>query len=128
MTVGGDAHQVGRVDVLTDRLEFKAPQGTSESEVDYRDSQQCQDQRKRNEGKVTQPGKSQEIQLTDALQLLLEEQVLYAFEIDGVRYDTGTPLGWLEATVSLALNRDDIGPKLRSICRNYSKDNVVSVR
>jgi UTP--glucose-1-phosphate uridylyltransferase len=63
--------------------------------------------------KVTKPGKGGEIQLTDALQLLLEEQVLYAFEIDGIRYDTGRPLGWLKATVSLALKRDDIGPELK---------------
>ncbi len=67
--------------------------------------------------KVTKPGKGQEIQLTDALQLLLEEESLYAFEIDGVRYDTGTPLGWLETTVALALKRDDIGPQLKEYLR-----------
>jgi UTP--glucose-1-phosphate uridylyltransferase len=67
--------------------------------------------------KVTKPGKGQEIQLTDALQLLLEEQALYAFEIEGVRYDTGTPLGWLETTVALALKRDDVGPQLREYLR-----------
>ncbi len=67
--------------------------------------------------KVTKPGKGHEIQLTDALQLLLEEQALYAFEIEGVRYDTGTPLGWLETTVALALKRDDIGPELKEYLR-----------
>jgi UTP--glucose-1-phosphate uridylyltransferase len=67
--------------------------------------------------RVTKPGKGQEIQLTDALQLLLEEQALYAFEIEGVRYDTGTPLGWLETTVALALKRDDVGPQLKEYLR-----------
>ncbi len=66
---------------------------------------------------VTPPGKGGEIQITDALQLLLKKQKLYAYELEGVRYDTGAPLGWLEATVSLALKRDDIGPQLREYLR-----------
>lgn len=66
---------------------------------------------------VTPPGKGGEIQVTDGLQLLLKQQALYAYELGGVRYDTGTPLGWLEATVALALKRDDIGPELREYLR-----------
>jgi UTP--glucose-1-phosphate uridylyltransferase len=66
---------------------------------------------------VTPPGKGGEIQLTDALCLQLEKQPLYACEFDGVRYDTGTPQGWLEANLSLALQRDDIGPGLREYMR-----------
>ena len=66
---------------------------------------------------VTPPGRGGEIQVTDALQLLLKQQKLYACELDGVRYDTGNPLGWLEATVALALKRDDIGPELKEYLR-----------
>jgi UTP--glucose-1-phosphate uridylyltransferase len=66
---------------------------------------------------VTPPGKGKEIQVTDALQILLKQQKLYAYELDGVRYDTGDPLGWLEATVALALKRDDIGPELKEYLR-----------
>jgi len=66
---------------------------------------------------VTPPGKGNEIQVTDALQLLLKKQSLYACELEGVRYDTGTPQGWLEANVALALKRDDIGPGLREYLR-----------
>ena len=66
---------------------------------------------------VTPPGKGREIQLTDALQLLLKKQALYAYELEGVRYDTGTPLGWLGANVALALKRDDIGSELREYLR-----------
>ncbi len=62
---------------------------------------------------VTPPGKNQEIQLTDALQLLLKQQAMYAYEFEGVRYDTGTPLGWLKATLAFALRHPDIGPELR---------------
>jgi len=66
---------------------------------------------------VVPPGKNQEIQLTDALQLLLKQRALYAYEFEGVRYDTGTPLGWLEATVALALKRPDIGQELKKYLR-----------
>jgi UTP--glucose-1-phosphate uridylyltransferase len=66
---------------------------------------------------VTPPGKNQEIQLTDALQLLLKQQAIYAYEFEGVWYDTGTPLGWLEATVAFALKQPDIGQELREYLR-----------
>jgi len=66
---------------------------------------------------VTPPGKNNEIQLTDALQSLLGEQAVYAYEFEGTRYDTGNPLGWLKATVSMALRRTDIGPELRDYIR-----------
>jgi len=62
---------------------------------------------------VTPPGKGNEIQITDAMQLLLEQQKFYAFELEGIRHDTGNPLGWLKANVALALKRDDLGPELR---------------
>ncbi|MFC1870212.1 UTP--glucose-1-phosphate uridylyltransferase GalU [Chloroflexota bacterium] len=62
---------------------------------------------------VTPPGRNNEIQLTDALQLLLKKQAIYACEFEGTRYDTGTPSGWLEATVALALKHPDIGPAFR---------------
>ena len=62
---------------------------------------------------VTPPGKGNEIQVTDALQLLLKQQKLYAFELEGIRHDTGTPLGWLKANVALALKSPDLGPELR---------------
>jgi UTP--glucose-1-phosphate uridylyltransferase len=61
----------------------------------------------------TPPGHGGEIQITDAMQRLLEKEAFYAFELEGTRYDTGTPLGWLKANVALALKRPDIGPELR---------------
>jgi UTP--glucose-1-phosphate uridylyltransferase len=61
----------------------------------------------------TSPGHGGEIQVTDAMQRLLGRQELYAYELEGTRYDTGTPLGWLEANIALALKRPDFGPELR---------------
>jgi UTP--glucose-1-phosphate uridylyltransferase len=69
--------------------------------------------------KVTRPGKKGEVQVTDALQLLLKEQKIIACEFEGLRYDTGTPQGWLEATIALALNHPDLGPQLREYLRNF---------
>jgi len=54
-----------------------------------------------------------EVQLTTALNLLLDDQKIYACELKGKRYDAGTPLGWLKANVDLALKRDDIGAEFK---------------
>ena len=69
--------------------------------------------------KLTRPKKNREIQITDALQTLLEQQPIYAYEFEGVRYDTGTPLGWLKATFAYALRHPDFGPELREYLRQY---------
>jgi len=55
----------------------------------------------------TSPGSRNEIQLTDGLNLLLHEERLIAFEFKGDRYDGGTPLGLLKATLAFGLTRPD---------------------
>ena len=60
---------------------------------------------------VTQPGRGNEIQLTDALQVLAKEQAMYAYNFVGRRYDVGDKQGFLEATVEMALKRDDLRDK-----------------
>ncbi|QRN86498.1 UTP--glucose-1-phosphate uridylyltransferase GalU [Clostridia bacterium] len=55
----------------------------------------------------TVPGKGGEIQLTDAIKVLMETQDVYAYEFIGKRYDTGDKLGYLKATVEFALNREE---------------------
>jgi UTP--glucose-1-phosphate uridylyltransferase len=50
----------------------------------------------------TKPGKGGEIQLTDAIKLLLKTEPVYACEFEGTRYDTGNPEGWLAANNALA--------------------------
>jgi UTP--glucose-1-phosphate uridylyltransferase len=62
----------------------------------------------------TGPGSGGEIQLTDAMALLLSEGVpVHGIVHRGVRYDTGMPLGYLQAVVQLACSRDDLGPAFR---------------
>lgn len=56
----------------------------------------------------TEPGKGGEIQLTDALQTLIESEAMYAYNFEGRRYDVGDKLGFLQATVEFALKRDDL--------------------
>ncbi len=54
-----------------------------------------------------------EIQLTDAISELLKEETLTACTFKGKRYDCGSKLGFLEATIAYALRRPDLGPQLR---------------
>jgi UTP--glucose-1-phosphate uridylyltransferase len=61
----------------------------------------------------TQPGTGGEIQITDAMRLLLKERPLYAVKLDGVRHDAGDKLGFLIATVEFALKREDLGEEFR---------------
>jgi len=58
--------------------------------------------------KVTPVGKGGEIQLTDAIRLLLEDEVVYAIKIESKVYDTGTPLGYLTTLVEYALKREEL--------------------
>ena len=62
----------------------------------------------------TRSGKGGEIQLTDGIRVLLEQQPVYAYMIEGTRYDAGDKLGFLKATVEFALKRKDLGDAFRS--------------
>jgi UTP--glucose-1-phosphate uridylyltransferase len=66
------------------------------------------------------PGAGDEIQLTDAIALLLAEGVpVHGVVYRGVRYDTGLPLGYLQAVVELATKRSDLGPAFTDWLINY---------
>ncbi|WP_097033178.1 UTP--glucose-1-phosphate uridylyltransferase GalU [Clostridium tertium] len=56
----------------------------------------------------TKPGKGGEIQLTDALLRLLEEEAIYAYSFEGRRYDVGDKQGFLEANIEYALRSEDL--------------------
>ena len=60
------------------------------------------------------PGAGGELQLTDAIGLLLSEQTVYGYTFDKGRYDIGNKVDYLRATVELALERDDLGPPFRA--------------
>ena len=68
-----------------------------------------------------QPGKNGEIQLTDAIALLLQDDAVYGYVFEEGRYDVGDKLDYLRATVELALARDDIGPAFRRILADVAR-------
>ena len=62
----------------------------------------------------TEPGRGGEIQLTDAINILAQEQAVYALIFEGGRYDIGNKLDYLKATVELAIDREDVGHDFRA--------------
>jgi UTP--glucose-1-phosphate uridylyltransferase len=66
----------------------------------------------------TPRGAGGEIQLTDAIEALMEDQHVYAYEFDGTRYDVGTTIGWLKASVELALERPELASEFRAYLRD----------
>jgi UTP--glucose-1-phosphate uridylyltransferase len=66
----------------------------------------------------TKPGAGGEIQLTDALRLLAKEQGLWALIYEGISYDAGEKLGFLKATVELALQNEEFGETFRSYLKS----------
>ncbi len=61
----------------------------------------------------TKPGAGGEIQLTDGLATLLEQESVFACRYEGERFDVGRPLGFLMANLYLALRRPDLAPDVR---------------
>jgi len=61
-------------------------------------------------------GAGGEIQLTDAMARMIGTQPFHAVTFDGRRFDCGSKLGFVEATIALSLERDDMGSDVRAIC------------
>ncbi len=69
----------------------------------------------------TEKGSGGEIQITDAMRLMLKEgKPFYAVKLDGIRHDAGDKLGWLIATVEFALKRNDLGADFREYLKGLS--------
>ena len=66
----------------------------------------------------TKPGRGGEIQITDAMTLLLEDEVILGVVFDEGRYDIGNKLDFLRATVELAVDRNDLGAEFRTYLRD----------
>jgi len=62
---------------------------------------------------ATASDRTGEIQLTNGLRDLLRSRPIYAYEIDGVRHDTGNKLGFLKALVYFAMRRPDLAEPFR---------------
>ena len=70
----------------------------------------------------TEPGAGGEIQLTDAIAAVATEEPVFAVPFDHGRFDVGNPLDAMRAQVSIALERPDLGPALRSWLENLLGD------
>jgi UTP--glucose-1-phosphate uridylyltransferase len=74
----------------------------------------------------TGPGRGNEIQLTDALQVMAEGQGtgfgVHAVVFSGKRYDTGDKLSYLKAVIELASAREDLGPGLRPWLKEFAAE------
>ena len=70
--------------------------------------------------RTIKPGAGGELQLTDAIAALLRKEAVLAYLFDGVRYDCGTKLGYLKATVELGLRHPEIGAEFRTYLDNKS--------
>lgn len=69
----------------------------------------------------TPPGLGGEIQLTDALRLMNQERLMYAYEFNGRRFDIGNPDDWLKSTVELALADTSINEEFTQFLRDVIK-------
>ncbi len=69
----------------------------------------------------TPRGAVSEIQLTDGIGLLKDEQDVYAYEFKGTRYDIGTKLDWLKSSIEIALQKDDIKDDLLEYLKELTR-------
>lgn len=68
----------------------------------------------------TVKGSNGEIQLTDAIAKLLKQEPVYAWQFDGKRYDCGSKLGYLEATLVYALKHPELANDFRKTIRDFA--------
>ncbi len=71
--------------------------------------------------KETKPGKGGEIQLTDAMAKLLEEEAVYAYKIKAKVYDTGNKIDYLKTIIDFALTREDLRDDMKNYILDISK-------
>lgn len=69
------------------------------------------------------PGKGGEIQLTDAIKILNEQEQVLAYNFTGKRYDIGNKLGFVKATIDFALNREDLSNDIRKYLQEVLHSN-----
>lgn len=70
----------------------------------------------------TEPGVGNEIQITDAMSLLLKEEEIYAYKFKGKVYDIGNPYLWLTANIEFALKREDLRDEIIKFIKNLNLD------
>ncbi len=74
----------------------------------------------------TQASSGGEIQLTDGIQnLLMRGEKVFAYKIQGTRYDSGTLMGWLKANIALALKHPKYSQEIQSFLRDLDRELLV---
>jgi UTP--glucose-1-phosphate uridylyltransferase len=71
---------------------------------------------------ATKPGKNDEIQLTDAMRLLVSSRAMYGLRFDGHRYDIGNKLDFVKTNVTFALGRPDLRADMIAFVREVARD------
>jgi len=71
----------------------------------------------------TGPGKDKEIQLTDAMAKVMQEEGFLGYEFTGQRFDAGDKFGFIKANIALGLKRRDISARLRAYMREVLAEN-----
>jgi UTP--glucose-1-phosphate uridylyltransferase len=66
------------------------------------------------------PGKGGEIQLTDAIQMLLSQQAIFAYLFEGKRYDCGDKLGFIKANIEFSKKHSEIGKEFTAFLKSVS--------
>jgi UTP--glucose-1-phosphate uridylyltransferase len=74
----------------------------------------------------TPPGKNNEIQLTDALKILLKRENIYSYTIEGRRYDIGSKIDYLKTTVEFGLKRKEFSKEFEIFLEELLKAKRIS--
>ena len=69
----------------------------------------------------TPPGKNGEIQLTDAMAKLMQEEGFIGYQFEGERFDAGDQFGFIKANINFAMKRPEIAPKLKTYLESILK-------
>lgn len=70
-----------------------------------------------------EPGKGNEIQLTDSIDKLMNTEKVYGYDFEGRRYDVGDKFGFIQATIDFALKRDELKEDVLSYMEDVVKNN-----
>ena len=70
------------------------------------------------------PGRNSEIQLTDGISELLQNEGVYAHQFKGQRFDCGSKLGYLQAIISFGLKHEEVGAEFKSYLHTLQLNNL----
>ena len=71
--------------------------------------------------KMTPPGAGDEIQLTDAIDMLIKDETVNAFQVTGRSHDCGSKLGYMQANMIYGMRHDQIGDEFTSFVKKFTK-------